>query len=820
MKNIMKTMMALALVLCLFAVSVLPAGALWDFSNGLPSDWYQQDTMEEIKATELNAPVNPHASQEAKNLLYYLQMVGDSDQFVAGQFDISTNDAAYQQVITEYGYTPSLYSNRYTVIGEDATVEPKWVMDGTTETSVLAEDNTVMDFTNVETANALMKQHYDEGAVLLIHADSVPRVVCRRQAIKNVPDLYTESNQAKNAVWELDETNPDRDMQTYVLWMEYLNNYIDALQQLEDSGVKAYMWRPWIEYNNHRIFDDYDAFVRVYQQTVNHMIEAKLTGFLVTFSPNGFDHILKRNPGTDYIDCYAFTMYSSETQLGTFRRNDFVTESYQVVQRSGKPLGFSEFSCRTGSWRYVEKWGRASSFDLLHDTLVYWPELSWVNFWGSGSYSTTNDNGGYYGNDDGLLYWSSDQALTLDEIPDYRHTTYAAPGIAQFFTTANASGGYVGLEEGTYTTAQLKAAGITPSNIQSIRVNRNFAVAMYTGDNCTGTATYYTGGNKAITADVASGFKSAKVYYMENLSIGKTATASAYSENAKNVLDDDNPSDLAKGTFWDVTFKNDTHWVRVDLGAKYDLKRMEFVLYYYNSIGDRPQYRTVENFTMQTSVDGSTWKTVHVVPGEDFNDHKAQSALIQQVEAPGVRYIRLLMNDNGQNGYLRLDEIRAFGTPSADVPVTALGAQVRTKHAADFRSLRFGFDLTAMGVSYEDANHADGNYKRKLTNPTVNINGTSYTLVDFGALVSNKSAALLTLDDANSQRVSATNLYSINGSAVCYTAVVKSIPEHHWDSPVYARAYVIYKDGNTEKVLYSDSLARSITECEYLASIG
>ncbi len=821
MKNTLKVMLAMAMALCLFALSLLPAGALWDFSNGLPNGWQPQDSLEDIKATEVNETANPHASQEAQNLLYYLQMVGGSDQFIGGQFDISADNRAYQQVIDEYGYTPSLYSNHYRVTGEETyDPEPKWVMNGTEETTVLAADNEVMDFTGVDVSNALLKQHYDEGAVVLVHSDTVPRVVCRDQAIKNKPDAYTEENEGENAVWELDSTNPDRDMQTYALWLRYLENYAASLKKLEDSGVKAYLWRPWVENTGHKFCGTNDqgrqAMVRVFQQTVNYMVDAGLTGFLVTCSPAAHYNLLPFNPGTDYIDCYGFTLYPESELLGKFRRNDFGYQAYQVVQRSGKPLGFTEFSCRSAAWRSedVQKKGRSSAFDLLRYTSTYWPELSWVNFWGNDSFTTTNDNNGRNGNDDGFLYWSSDQVLTLDETHDYRTGNYTAPGVAQLFATTNASDGYVGLEEGTYTAAQLIAAGVSPSGIRSIRVNRNFAVAMYTGDNCTGTAYYYTGSNKAITEDVAASFQSAKVYFLENLTAGKTATASTSSYTASNAIDGDVVASGSKPSVWRASFLlKDSHYLQVDLGANYDLKRFEFELYDYNSNAGSSR-RTVSNFTLQTSVDEVTWKTVYTVAETELNDLRSSVMLIQHVEAGNARYVRLVADDNGNNGTLEVDEFRVFGTPSMELPVTALGAQIRTMRENDTCSLRLGFGLTATGVSYEDDSHNDGNYRRALTNPTITIDGNSYTLVDFGAVVSNNKSSILTLEDGTSQVVPAMNLYAVNSTAITYTAVVKTIPEQHWDSMVYARPYAVYKDGSAEKVIYGNTLARSVYGCE------
>ena len=655
MKNIVKVILTLALALSLLLDAVPTVGALWDFTNGIPEDWEQQDTLEEFRADHLLNPVNPNASQESRNLLAYLQLVGDSQQVIGGQFDISTDDLAYNEVIKEYGYEPTLYSARYVV---DVT-EPVWELDANgKETAVIA--NTCMDFTDVDEVNEYMLKHYNNGNVLLIHSDSAPRTLCANAAMKNKPDLY--NGDPTDAIIELDATNPDRDMQAYALWIKYQTNVINALKKMEALGVKAYMWRPWVEYNNHafagRTAEGYDTFARVYQQTVNMLVDAGLEGFLVTFSPNLYTNILTHNPGTDYIDIYGFTVYSNEDKLGYLVGNDLNANSYEAVKRSGKPLGFTEYSCRTGNWTAIDKQARSSSFDLLRSTLSFWPELAFFDYWGNGSYDTSNNNFDKYGNDDGMLFWSSDYVITLDEAVDYRQGVIQAPGIAQLFKTADASGSYVGLEEKEYSAADLKAMGITASDVRTVRLNQGFAITFWTGDNCTGDFYRYGFSQKGIAADIAKNFKSVSISGLENVAFEQDVYSSV-NDDAAWRINDGYPS-LWEGDVFDESnaAEKGTAWFYIDLGKAYHVGR--YVLKNASFASRAAIYNTVD-FQVQYSNDCKNWTTVDTVESNTLGQ------VNRYFDAVLARYFRVLITNpntctsDTEKGVVSVSDFELYG---------------------------------------------------------------------------------------------------------------------------------------------------------------
>ena len=655
MKTIFKVTLSLALAMCLLLGAVPAVGALWDFSNGIPEGWEQQDTMDEIRATDLLNPVNPNASQEARNLLAYLQLVGDSQQCIGGQFDISSDFLAYNEVIAEYGYEPTLYSARYMV---DVT-DPTWELDANgKETAVIS--NTCMDFTDVDLVNQLMLERYNNGNILMIHSDSAPRSLCANAVMKNKPDLYDDPT---DGIWELDATNPDRDMQAYALWIKYQTNVIDGLKKMEALGVKAYLWRPWVEYNNHafagKTDHGYDAFARVYQQTVNMLIDAGLEGFLVSFSPNTYINILTHNPGTDYVDIYGFTIYSNSDKLGYLVGTDMNANSYEAVKRSGKPLGFTEFSCRTGAWKDVDKQARASSFDLLRSALSYWPELSFFDYWGNGSYDTSNSNFDKYGNDDGMLFWSSDYVITLDEAVDYRQGVIQAPGICQLFTTADASGTYVGLEEKSYSAADLQKLGIKASDVRTLRLNQGFAITFWTNEDCTGEFYRYGFSQKGIDSEIAKNFKSLSIGGLENVALELNNIYASVRDDAAWRINDGYPS-VWEGDVFDEENESEpgTAWVYVDLGKAYHIGR--YVLKNASFANRAEMYNTVD-FQMQYSNDGIKWTTVDTVTGNTLGQ-------VNRYFTPVMgRYFRLLITNPNtclseiEKGIATISELELYG---------------------------------------------------------------------------------------------------------------------------------------------------------------
>ena len=657
----MKVFLSLLLSACLLCAGMAVSADRYDFTNGIPEDWthFGSDDVKDVTATSVLDPVNPNASQQARNLYAYLSTLSDTQTMLSGQFDIKTNDYAYQTTVEEFGLHPALYSTRYTV----DTSTPVWVTDANgEETPELAAENAAMDFLNVDAANTLLKRHYDNGNVLLIHSDGAIRSVCIEQAQRNNPDLYTDYT---NCIRELDETNPDRDLQVYALWKRFQSNEIEALRQLEDMGVDAYLWRTWVEFNYNAFFgadeEGYAHFVRVYQQTVDAMIDSGLKGFLVCYSPGAKSNTLQRYPGNEYIDTVAVTLYSEHELGGKVSAADIV--NYEWYVRTGKPLGLSEWSCRTGAWQETASRPRASSFELVQNTVSYFPAVTWVDFWDGDGYWPLDLDGADNGNDDGLLYLESPFVLTLDEIVDYRTTSVTAPGVVQLFATATGDGGYVGLEERSYAASDLKALGVDLTKTRSLRLNTDYSITFYSGKDCTGTAYPYGSWAKNISAAEAKKYRSCVVQRLQNIALEQNEIyASVNDDDAWRA--NDGLSSLWEGDVLadENSAQKGTAWLMLDLGDTYRVGH--YVLRLVGYAGRLEQYNIAE-YQLQYSNDGETWTTV------DHVKENTLSQLDRYFNPVTARYFRVLVLTPNRalaetdRGFVCISELELFGLQQA-----------------------------------------------------------------------------------------------------------------------------------------------------------
>ena len=215
MKQFMKSFAVFALCFCLLTGGFAVLAERWTFEDGkLPDGWSQVLDESEVTATNILEPVNPNASQEARNLYAYLCTLANADEFLTGQFDIGNSNRSYETVTRDFGFEPALYSARYvTNIGEgsDYSITRSDEQDELGLYKISYPDDLMLCTPDsVEKVNNLMKRHYDNGNVLLIHSDSANRDVCAKAAM-----LRGKYDTADDVIMELDMTNPDRDLPVY-----------------------------------------------------------------------------------------------------------------------------------------------------------------------------------------------------------------------------------------------------------------------------------------------------------------------------------------------------------------------------------------------------------------------------------------------------------------------------------------------------------------------------------------------------------------------------------------------------------------------------
>ena len=582
-----------------------------------------EDAPEGITATDLLAPVNPHASQEAKSLLAYLQTLSDTDFFVTGTFDANNNESVYNGVTEEFGIEPGLYSARYYVAYKDGV-------------TYKGETINHMDFYRVEEANALLKKHYDKGNILLVHAD-----VAVEEAVTAIMIEDGKADGDNNLINHLDATNPDRYMPAYAVWMKYCEDERAALKALEDMGVKAYLFRPWVEFN-YRPFcgtndDERQAMKRVWRQTKEFFCDGTLTGCLMTYAPGAATTTAAAYPGNAYVDSIAPTLYSEAGD------GDLVSDQipdYGWMVQTGKPLGFSELSCRTGMWEKIMQGGRKSWYNTLMDMMTFFPKVTWVNTWADGAYSLLNTSEGSSanGNDDGFWFLGSPYAVNLADLPDYQHTVIGAPGIVQFYTEKDFGGNtaetyfnnYVPLEEKAYTADSLQKAGISLERLASFHITEGYMVTFYSGDDLTGQTWSYAVSSGDVTGSpVTAQAHSLEVTRPEVISRDQTIYASANDDTAWKANN-------GSSTPWDGTKEPDQDaWLVLELDVPCTVTSWTVQSGVANGLPD--SYNLVD-YALQYSPDGRYWVNLDRV--QDNTLAVTERMLKKNVTA---RYFRLLI---------------------------------------------------------------------------------------------------------------------------------------------------------------------------------
>lgn len=600
MKQIGNVCCSLLLVLALL-LGVLPVTAS-----------SQSDHSADIVATNLMAPVNPNASQEAKNMLAFLYSLSEKQQLVVGQFDISTCDLEWNNIYRQFGQQPGLYSNRYVL---QTTDSPQYK---------------AMEFTNIPQANQLLQNHYEDGTLLLVHADGFEAL----DYLVNIGIASGAYYDAVGMVAELDDTNPDRNLEIYNGWMQYINNFLDGLRDLESRGVKAYMVRPFVESNTKGFFgttaEHAEIFVRVYQQFITHFKESGLTGWLMTYSPAcGWDDTFDRYPGNAWMDVIGVTMYSDSQYDGSVKFDPGIFWDYDWFELTGKPIGLTELSCRNG--RVNESVPRASWLNTMLDIQTYWPRVTWVNCWSGGNFSLQNSNADgnlNSGTDDGKSFMNSPFSLTLEDLPNWKSGVWVMPGVVQLYRKENRTGDFVGLEERLYTAAELNQLGVTAEDVRSFHINDNFSITFYSEDEGEGDYWGYAQStNNAVGFTDGTAFASLRVKRQENVALNKA-----------NIFASDNDEEAWKandgyGSRW--TCQQETGWLMIDLDSPCTISR--YTVRHAGYGGESALYNTAD-FRLQYSVDGENWVTVDTVIGNTVGVTQ------REVTTFTAQYVRLMID--------------------------------------------------------------------------------------------------------------------------------------------------------------------------------
>ncbi|MDQ1722777.1 MAG: hypothetical protein QOI26_2511, partial [Pseudonocardiales bacterium] len=196
-----------------------------------------------------------------------------------------------------------------------------------------------------------------------------------------------------------------------------------------------------------------------------------------------------------------------------------------------------------------------------------------------------------------------------------------------------------------------------------------------------------------------------------NLAIGKTATASSYTD----VYRAGNLNDGNQSTYWESANNAFPQWAQIDLGAAASVNQLVLKLPGSTSWATR-----TETLSVQTSTDGSTFATTVGSAGYTFNPASNNTVTIN-FTALSTRYVRL--NITGNTGWAagQLSEFEIYGpaTTGDTQPPTAPANLAYSSPASGQIALTWSASTDNVGVTGYSV------YRNSALLSTVT--GTSYT---------------------------------------------------------------------------------------------
>lgn len=571
-----------------------------------------------------SGPVNPNATQEAKNLLNYLRELSFSEQTLVGAFnfaeifgnglstDARKNHTTY--IKNMYGYKTGLVGMYFPQENLDST---KYVFDYTIQQA---------------------KKEYSEGKILLIHFDDRWQYIL----MNRYPNLYVGNQDL--FLRNLDSSYAEKDEEgekMYADFLEIRKQWGDGLEMLQKEGITV-MFRPFPEMTNHPATRTYSAegqahFRNIWRQTYDYLVnERGINNCLFGFSPllpvDNKSYIATDDfgyyPGDDVVDVIMPDYYpSGSSGMDQLKARGW---DYSKYIATGKPFGFAEFSCGGEDETLPEMVRKSDYGRVIADIKEFMPRMSFLVLWTESVTSPSAVNVEDFLFDDRVVSLSEGSKTKL---ADYQHGVMPDAGNLKTDSQADFGGGTrQALSYGKYTQADLKRLGFDPAQIKSLRTDGRTAIQFYKEDGCKGESWVFI----TDIEDVSRyGYDGSKVKSIEvrqidanQLSLGKPATASAASEDAGLAND-------GKLTVWEETEKGVGSWLTIDLRAVCLLSRWE--VRHAEAAGRLVESNTA-NFRLQYSLDGKNFKTADAVLG---NRYSFTGRDITQIKA---RYVRLLID--------------------------------------------------------------------------------------------------------------------------------------------------------------------------------
>ncbi|MDP0497322.1 MAG: glycosyl hydrolase [Verrucomicrobiota bacterium JB024] len=421
------------------------------------------------------APANPNATDEARNLFYYLQGRNKTPSFVVGAFDSLINSTYpngnnYDFIVQTFGVLPGLYSVPYYWTGAGFALDSQDVTNGKPSTSEV---------------NSVLYSHYQAGAILLIQVNC-ETIIGDMLVAKGLVDAPINAGDYDDAILYIDPDSPLYDQEVGGTYWDYVRQWADAMEDLEQRGVGSYILRTNIEMNVRSFYGCTEAGRASFKNVWKHMYDyfynvRGLNGCLLAFCPADFNFATQSAevfyPGSQYVDILSPTFY----QPG---KKSYLS-NYSWMIKTGKPVGFSELGVRSGDWTVALTQDPADWSEMLDTLVEEYPQITWVNTW-AGVYSLIPPDANGSGNTNGDEFLYSPYTITADELPDFASYTLPAPGIVHTYPQTYYR------DAPTMELPEVGEYNLTSSvAINSFSLDPGVTVTFYSDANCSGTAWAY-----------------------------------------------------------------------------------------------------------------------------------------------------------------------------------------------------------------------------------------------------------------------------------------------------------------------------------------
>ncbi len=601
--------------------------------------------------SKAQAPVNPNSNYQVKNIINYLNECTYSGKIVSGGFDYNQYadpKAAdlYDSVEATYGVSLGIYNTyiaRNTSVVEDSYDIDRLdcpLTDEYIKQNGWEEDYKPYGFSDTYANHAFedLKTHYQEGAICFFHFPSYANDDNHANQVADGEDpLLTLRNYDKEYAMQFKDDPTSYQWQSYQQHLYYMWQAGNFLEKLQNAGITV-MFRPFTEMNNPQFLTYYAAtsegrkhFQNIYKQFYDYIVNVrKINNVVWLFSniisdPNWVEYY----PGDDYVDVIAPTSYPNGATGSDSISSKLGNDVYSTYKNLTKPLGYAEFGLSE------DEDGELGDYSTVIPALKkYLPNVCFISTWcnQNGLLSSTATNVDKFLNDPVIQ--------NLEDLPDYQNPNYSSSSGVLAICSQTSYGGTLNvLDVGTYSSAALKAKGLTASSYKSLRLNEGYAITFYTEENCKGTSRRFIGDVIDLTK---TGFDWSRV---KSVKVEKVNVENATLKKPVICNDpDSDPTLINDGTleFWESYKCNPTAWVVIDLKDVYTISRWE--VQNVGAYGELEDANTT-SYKLQYSIDGKKWTDLDSVFG---NVASGTSASTWQVDA---QYVRLYITDPNSSNF-------------------------------------------------------------------------------------------------------------------------------------------------------------------------